>query len=355
MPQSFVLRAGSLARQLIERDGLTPDSLAAFGAPAGGPKFLILTHLDSFLFRDWLPTRRQPLPAFGSSIGAFRLVAAAHRDPAGAFARLVEAYCAQRYDNRPGAAEITRQVRQILHHMLADADIDHILQHPWLRLNLITTRCQGLAASHSSGLQALGFGMAFMSNLRHRNHLANRFERCIFHNAASAQQVLQPDAFRTHHAALTAENLAAVTLASGTIPLMMDTVRDIPAGPPGAHIDGGMIDYHMDLPLRDAETPGILFIPHYEQRVVPGWFDKGLKRRSAQHTERMLVLSPSPERVARLPGSKIPCRKDFTHYQQRDGERLQAWEAAIAASREIAEEFQELLESGRAAEALRPL
>ncbi len=355
MPRSFVLRAGPLARRLIEQDGLTPDSLAAFGAPAGGPKFLILTHLDRFLFRDWLPARRQPLPAFGSSIGAFRLVAAAHRDPAAAFDRLVTAYCAQRYDSKPDAREITRQVDNILHTMLAADDTDHILNHPWLRLNLITTRCQGLAASRHPGLQALGFGMAFISNLQHRDRLASRFERCIFHNATAPEQVLQPDAFRTHHAALTPENLAAVTLASGTIPLMMDTVRNIPAAPAGAHIDGGMIDYHMDLPLRDAATPGILFIPHYEQRVVPGWFDKGLKRRLPLHTDRMLVLSPSPARVARLPGRKIPCRKDFKHYHQRDDERLRAWQAGVEVSREIAGEFAELLASGRIADALQPL
>ena len=263
-PGSFVLRAGPLAREQITREGLTPDSLAAFGAPAGGPKFLALTHLDSFLFRDWLPARRQP------------------------------------------------------------------------------------------GTQALGFALAFLSNLRHRDRLASRFERCVFHNGTAAEAVLSADAFRTHHARLTRDNLAAVTLASGTIPLMMETVRDIPAGPTGAHIDGGMIDYHMDLAL--SRTPaGILFIPHYEQRVVPGWFDKGLKGRSARHTERMLVLSPAPARVAALPGGKIPCRKDFKRYHQRDDERLRAWDAGIALSQEIADEFRDLLASGRVADALQPL
>lgn len=355
MAGSLTLRAGALARAQIEQDGLGPDSLAAFGAPAGGPKFLILAELDRFLFSDWLPARQQPLPAFGSSIGAFRLVAAAHRDPAAAIARLVEAYCAQRYDSKPDAREITRQVDIILRHMLATDDIGHILAHPWLRLNLITTRCQGLAASRQPAVQALGFALAFVSNLRHRDRLAARFERCIFHNGGEPGQLLAPDAFRTHHAALTADNLAAATLASGTIPLMMDTVRDIPAGPPGAHIDGGMIDYHMDLPLKDNGAPGILFIPHYEQRVVPGWFDKGLKQRSAQHTQRMLVLSPSPELVARLPGGKIPCRKDFKHYHGNDAARLHAWRASLEASQRIADEFRELLETGRIAEALRPL
>lgn len=353
MSSSLVLRAGPRARALIEREGLSPDLLAALGAPAGGPKFLILRHLDGFLFRDWLPQRRQPLPAFGSSIGAFRLVAAAHRDPEAALQRLTEAYCAQRYDSKPDSTEVSRQVGIILDHMLAGDDIAHILAHPWLRLNLITTRCLGLAASRHPGLQAVGFGLAFLSNLRHRDQLAHRFERCVFHNHADSIGLLE-DAFRTHHAALTGDNLRAATLASGTIPLMMDTVRDIPLAPDGAHIDGGMIDYHMDLPLRDGGE-GILFIPHYEQRVVPGWFDKGLKRRGPEHHERMLVLSPAPELVAKLPGRKIPCRQDFKIYHGRDGERLKAWRAGIEASAGIAAEFAELVRSGRIAEVLQPL
>lgn len=353
MAPSLVLRAGPQARALIERDGLTPDLLAALGAPAGGPKFLILRHLDSFLFRDWLPQRQQPLPAFGSSIGAFRLVAAAHRDPVAALQRLVTAYSAQRYASKPDSTEVSHQVGIILDHMLAADDIAHILDHPWLRLNLITTRCLGLAASRHPGLQAVGFGLAFLSNLRHRDQLASRFERCVFHSHADTAGLLA-DAFRTHHAALTGDNLRSVTLASGTIPLVMDTVRDIPAGPAGAHIDGGMIDYHMDLPLQGGHD-GILFIPHYEQHVVPGWFDKGLKRRGPQHRERMLVLSPAPELVAKLPGRKIPCRKDFKRYHGRDGERLTAWQAGVDASGEIAAEFAELVQSGRIADVLQPL
>lgn len=354
MTAAFILRAGPLARRHIEQHGFTPDALAAFGAPAGGPKFMVLAGLDRHLFGEWLPQRSRPLPAFGSSIGAFRLVAAAHRDPAAAMDRLVASYCAQHYASKPNASEITRQVRVILDAMLSADDLDHILAHPWLRLNLITTRCQGLAASRQSAVQAMGFALAFMGNLRHRDRLAGSFERCVFHNHAEPGDALRADAFRTHHAALTRDNLASATLASGTIPLMMETVRDIPAGPAGAHIDGGMIDYHMDLALRD-DQDGILFIPHYEQRVVPGWFDKGLKRRAARHGERMLVLSPNPEHVARLPGGKIPCRKDFKRYHQRDAERLQAWRAGLDLSERIADEFRDMVATGTIMSRLQPL
>lgn len=168
--------------------------------------------------------------------------------------------------------------------------------------------------------------------------------------------MLAADAFRTHIHALTPDNLAAVTLASGSIPLLMETVRDIPQAPAGAHIDGGMVDYHMDLPLLETEaSAGILFIPHYEQRIVSGWFDKGLKRRRPLHHERMLVLSPSPAVVAKLPGGKVPCRQDFKIYHGRDQQRLAAWQAALTVSEDISGAFQDLLKRGTLVDTLQPL
>lgn len=355
MAGSLVLRAGPLARERIRSEGLSPDSLAAFGAPAGGPKFLIVTALDDYLFGDWLPRRQRPLAAFGSSIGAFRLVAAAHRDPVAAMHRLVAAYSAQHYASKPSPAEVTRQVRDILQRTLDPTDLDHVLDHPWLQINLITAGCRGLAASEARLLQTLGFGMAMLNNLRHRDRLAGSFERWVFHNRTPAAARLRPDAFRTYHRPLNTGNLVPATLASGTIPLVMDTVRSLPDDPRGAHIDGGLIDYHMDLPLDPAADDGILFIPHYEQRVVPGWLDKGLRRRGPRHGERMLVLSPSPALVASLPGGKVPCRQDFKRYHGHDEQRLKAWEAGVAASREIAHEFRQLVDSGRIADVLQPL
>ena len=229
MTLPFVLRAGQTARTQIQQHGFTADSLAAFGAPAGGPKFFIQAHLDRF---------------------AFRLLAAAHPDPAAAAERLYQAYCRQHYASKPTAADITREVNDILHTVLQVDDMDYILHHPWLQLNLLTTRCLGLAAARQPAWQAIGFALAYASNLRARHRLATRFERCVFQNHTQAAAVLAGDSFHTHTARLTRDNLAPVTLAGGTIPLLMETVRDIPHGPAGAHIDGGMVDCHMDLPLQ---------------------------------------------------------------------------------------------------------
>jgi predicted acylesterase/phospholipase RssA len=351
----FVLRAGHLARAHIEANGFDANSVAALGAPAGGPKFLILKHLDDYLFGPWLAKRRERLPVFGSSIGAFRLIAAAHQDPAAALNRLVAAYSAQHYSAKPDAAEVSRQVREMLDSVLRNDELRSLCDHPKLHLHLITARCKGLSAHPSTWLQAIGLGQAYFANYRGRDKLARHMERCVFHSGAAPSALLATDAFTTHAIALSADNLAEATLASGTIPLLMRSVRDIKGAPLGAHIDGGIVDYHMDMPLKPAEAgqAPILFVPHYESRLVPGWFDKRIASRLPTQADRLLVLSPAPELVARLPGHAIPSRQDFKTYHGRDADRLTAWRAAVDASREIAEAFAELSDRGRLLDALR--
>ena len=66
--------------------------------------------------------------------------------------------------------------------------------------------------------------------------------------------------------------------------------------------------------------------------------------------DRTILISPSPEFVARLPNGKIPDRSDFTTLAPKDRER--AWRGAVAACRELADELEDVLVNGRLAERL---
>ena len=90
---------------------------------------------------------------------------------------------------------------------------------------------------------------------------------------------------------------------------------------------------------------GLVLYPHFQKAVVPGWLDKGLKwRHGATHfLDNMLVLAPDPTWVRTLPNGKLPDRTDFTRYGTNLQARVQAWSAATAASRQMADEFQEWL------------
>ncbi len=76
--------------------------------------------------------------------------------------------------------------------------------------------------------------------------------------------------------------------------------------------------------------------------MVPGWLDKGLKwRHKATHfLDNMVLLAPDPQWVKTLPNGKLPDRNDFLRYGTDLPGRMKAWNTAVAASRQLADELQ---------------
>jgi len=97
--------------------------------------------------------------------------------------------------------------------------------------------------------------------------------------------------------------------------------------------------------------------PHFTDRVIPGWFDKGLpwRRGCPIRLQDVLLVSPSPDYLARLPHGKLPDRKDFSRYLGDDAGRERYWRKAMDESRRLGDEFLELLENGHLAERIAPL
>jgi hypothetical protein len=160
--------------------------------------------------------------------------------------------------------------------------------------------------------------------------------------------------FPSHEVALSGDNLLPALLASASIPLVMSGVRNIPGAPDGVYRDGGLLDYHLDLPY---EQPGIILYPHFTDKVVPGWFDKTLpwRRGDATRLQDVLLVSPSRAYLDSLPDRKLPDRKDFEKYLGDDSGRERSWRASIAESDRLGDEFLELVESGRLLDQVQPL
>ena len=73
----------------------------------------------------------------------------------------------------------------------------------------------------------------------------------------------------------------------------MAAIRDIPDAPQGSYRDGGLIDYHIDLPF---ESQGIVLYPHFTDSITPGWFDNCLNVAPIlKNQARTLLLSPSQD------------------------------------------------------------
>ncbi|HET7463689.1 MAG TPA: patatin-like phospholipase family protein [Longimicrobium sp.] len=351
--RALTLLAGRRAIEIVRGRGLRAEDVDVVPGASGGPKWLVLEGLDRFVFGEFLQARRErPLHLVGSSIGAWRMACLAQRDPAAAVERFREAYIEQRYPTRPAAAEVTRTSREILDALLGPTGEDEILAHPWARLHVITAACRGPAASARAPVQMLAMAAAAAGNLLSRRTLALHVRRVVFHTAGDDSPFRALADFPTTHLPLTRDNLRPALLASGSIPLVLEGVP-IPGAPGGIHRDGGIIDYHLDLDFGPGD--GLVLYPHFYPHLVPGWFDKGLRWRRARgaNLDRALILAPSADFVARLPGGKIPDRDDF--HRMRDDERIATWRRVVAESERLADELRELLATGRVAEAVRPL
>ncbi|MEM9303992.1 MAG: hypothetical protein AAGE01_17890 [Pseudomonadota bacterium] len=315
---------------------------------AGGPKWLILKALDDFLFGDWFLRGTKPIDFVGASIGAWRFAAGA----AGRTDLLGQLYKEQRYSERPDVQEITRGARAIVAALLADGAAEAIIGHPRFRLAILAVRSRGLLASEQRLLQGPGLlGVGLLNALSSRA-AGLGFARHAVHHPDFETSLLDRTGWSAERSVLDGPALGPALLASGSIPLVLEGVG-IPGAPPGVYRDGGITDYHIPLPFRDARD-GIVFYPHFSSTFKPGWFDKALpwRRLDPLDLDRTFAVVPSAELVASLPGGKIPDRKDFAKLDY--ASRQRAWQAAVEASRSIADAFVGWLDRGTPVEDIEP-
>ncbi len=341
------LRAGAGALAHIRRHGFSRDDIGAMAGAAGGPKWLILSHLDRYIFGEWLADAPQPIQLLGSSIGAWRFAAACHpTDPAGAIERLERAYLDQRYSTGAGRDEITAVIRGILHAFFDDNVLAGVLDHPRYRLNAITVRSRWMTASDRRALLAAGSAVAALANGVHRSSLGLFFERVVFaHREAVVHWAA--NGLKTRTVSLSAANARESVYASGNVPLIMDGARDPAGAPPGVYRDGGIVDYYIDQPVLDVKAGGgkLVLMPHFSGPLTPGWFDKSLPWRKPRFATNTLMIAPSAALMQGLPDARVPDRKDFTRYAGRDAARLRAWQLSLDAGERMRDAFAAFIEA----------
>ncbi|MDA8139515.1 MAG: patatin-like phospholipase family protein [Desulfobacteraceae bacterium] len=355
MNSSLTLQAGPAAMRILRERGLRPEDIQVIAGAAGGPKWLVLSGLDRLIFGTWLQERTAPLFLVGSSIGAWRFAALSRRQPVQTLDRFEAAYIHQRYASKPTAQEVSRESRKIMEEFLDEAGIREILDHPFKRLNIFSARCHGLLGSDARVPLAVGLAGAALANLCQRRLLSIFFRQTLFSDPRQSPPFQTGKGFAPLQVRLTEENFRQALLASGSIPLVMSRVSDIPGAPPGTYRDGGILDYHLDIPF-GVKGNGLVLFPHYSQRITPGWFDKKLIWRKPHpgHMDHVLLVSPSKQFVADLPFAKIPDRNDFWRFKRDDLGRIDYWQTVSRRSRQLADELVELVERGCVAEKVKP-
>ena len=347
--RNLEIYAGPRARAHLREFGLRPQDVRVIPAAAGGPKGLVLNPLDRYIFGRWLPHSDQVVHLLGASIGAWRMACACLDDPEAALTQLAEDYVTQRYPHQPGrlpeAAVVTKifsaKIDQRLGTRAAEA-----LTNPRYRLHVFTSRGRHLLHRPGKLRTTLGYVSAYVANAASRRALGGWLERVVFSDPRDALPFPLAD-FRSRSVSLEAQNLAPAILASCTIPFALQAVQDVPGAPPGTYWDGGITDYHLHLNY-SSMSEGLVLYPHFQPRIVPGWLDKAWhkRHRASRHLDNLVVLSPHPGFVERLPNAKLPDRQDFRDLRDDDLGRERIWRVALAESTRLAEDFARVVERG---------
>lgn len=352
-PAALEFHAGDSAYREIRQHGFSPGRIGTFAGASGGAKWLVLSQLDRVVARRLLPHLDGPVHTIGTSIGAWRFACYCQADPLAAIERFEEAYLAQSYSADPDRDEISARSTEILDHVLGDTGIHEILSNPRLRMSVLAVRSRNVAAPENRVTLGAALVSAALLNGVSRRALGAIFDRVLFHDSRDEPPFATMRGFPLYRVPLTSRNLKPAIVATGSIPLVLNGVRDIEGAPRGMYRDGGIVDYHLDFPHSSADRLG--FYLHFYNFIKPGWFDKRLVWRRSLPTslDRTILISPSAGFVARLPNGRIPDRHDFT--TMTPAARVRAWREVVNACRQLADELEDVLDKDRMAEVIRPL
>lgn len=349
-PLSFY--AGKTAMARIQSEGLKPDMFSAFLGASGGPKWFVLAGLDKVIFNDFMHKSTKHVDIIGSSAGAFRATCFAQLDPSAAIKRLADSYSTMVYSQDPSVNEITQKGIELLDFMVGANGVQEALSSSTKSLHVVVARCHGLTACEQKLKQYAGLALAAGRNAMSREKLAKSFTRVVFSSSKAGFAFSEKQKIPTEQGFLTPENFLACLMASGSIPAVIEGVKNIAGLPNGTFRDGGIIDYHFDMKIK---TPDLVLYPHFYAKPTPGWFDKSIKSRSCHPDsyDNVLLIAPSEEFVAQLPFGKIPDRKDFQDMPAQ--ERIAYWTRVIKASDRLAEHFLNVVEHSDPAQFVKPI
>lgn len=331
---------GANALKTIQEHGFRQELFTTMLGASGGPKWFTLLGLDKYLFGDFFKARTTELNLIGSSAGAFRFAALSQNDPVKAISRLASLYSNTVYSKNANAQEITQKAVELLNAVMGENGVKEVLSNPYIKAHFIVAKCRGLTSFESKLPLLLGLASSMALNQVDRGLLAKQYQRFVFTHPKSSLKLQDTFKFDTQYQTLTTENLIPSLLASGSIPLVMQGIKDIPGAGHGMYRDGGIIDYHFDFDIPSSK--GLTLYPHFSASPKAGWFDKNLNRSiNKDYYQNTVMLVPSETFIEKLPYGKIPDRKDFTELDAPT--RIKYWQTVMAESEHLASAFADIV------------
>ena len=246
-PRALNIRAGYLARELIKKEGLHAHQVDTIPGAAGGPKGIGIQGLDQAIFGNFLAQTPQRRTVIGSSIGSWRFASILAWGAKEGTERLSELYTNLHFTNKMSRQEVGDICRNMLFDLIQGKE-QQLVEHPDYHLAVISVKAQHIFQSDKSLPLLASVAGIVSSNAVARKH--NRlFMQRVISQPNIGEQFKVDDDFTTHYQVLNLENVTPWLMASASIPGVMSAVRDIPNAPQGSYRDGGLIDYHIDLPF----------------------------------------------------------------------------------------------------------
>jgi len=342
------VKAGKKAFEIIKDGGFDFGRISAYFGAAVGPRWLVASGFDQSLLSGELLGRKKPVHLIGSSAGAWRFAAWMQPQAQESYRNFLSAYVTADFTRHDTPVTILEKFSHIINSYVEDDAITFALANKRYRLSVITARAKGLVASENGLVQKSALATGFIMNLFSRSNLYHFAERVVFHSGSKPPPFCFQQGFRGRYVRLHEANFKFAVMASGAIPLVVAGVKNIFGAPRGVYRDGGLIDYHLTHQFAADEDDLVLFF-HHQERIIPGWLDKKLKKRRPNDKilENTVMVFPTQGFIDRLPDGKVPDRDDFARYVDDSSKRIQNWQKAVELSAGLGEDFLELVQSGR--------
>ncbi|MGI1677796.1 MAG: hypothetical protein K6L75_03635 [Cellvibrionaceae bacterium] len=362
------IQAGKKAFNHIQKNGLSPTDISSIFGASGAAKWLGIYGLDKAIFSEWLPSdvalqkrltstiqnniqENKRIDLFGTSVGAWKLAAAAQKNAEQALDNFAQAYIDQHYGNSGTHADVQRETDIIIRKFLTDSAIAEILSSDMFNFHCGAVKCKGLITSEKNILLLAGLASSVIRNAINSDLLSSQYQRIIFTDSRSPTPIAKDSKFSNTLINLDNNNLITALSASGSIPYVMKGIDNIPNTQNGMYRDGGLLDYH-PIPSRLWSDDGFILYPHFYSHLIPNWFDKPYKKRraAAKELDNVILISPSESFIKKLPFNRLPDRNDFKRFFNRDAERQKVWTECKKLSELLGEEFLSIADKNQFAE-----
>ncbi len=342
------IKAGKNVYKIIKDGGFDLNSISTYFGAAVGPRWLISSGFDLTLLKGGFLGRSRAVHLIGSSAGAWRFAAWMQPQAVQSYRKFLDAYINIRYSKKDNPQSVLEKYTDLVNEYLEDDALSFALANKKYRLAIITARARGLVSLETLWLQKLGLITCCLFNLMSRNNIYRFAQRIVFYNGSKPPYFCLQPQFCGSYVRLNEINFKYAIMASGAIPLVVAGVPNIYGAPRGIYRDGGLIDYHLAHQFAANKDETVLFF-HHQDRIIPGWLDKNLKKRKtdAETLSNVLMVFPSEDFIKTLPDEKVPDRTDFLTYIDDQDTRIKNWRKAVKLSAPLGEEFMELVESGK--------